>query len=110
MKKNSIQQTLIKENKKKYKRKSYKEPIYRTIRFNNKDVELKIYFKDGQFVAEFTLMPQTVYGTGEKIKVAIEEVVRQLDAFIDRCSDSLANGIALIPEIYNAYIYLIQEE
>lgn len=110
MKKESIQKTLIKEGKKKYKRKSYKEPIYRTIRFNNKDVELKIYFKDGQFVAEFTLMPQTVYGTGEKIKVAIEEVVRQLDAFIDRCSDSLANGIALIPEIYNAYIYLIQEE
>ena len=73
-----------------------------------KDV-LLTYFKEGQFIAEFTLMPQTVYGTGEKIKIATDEAVRQLSAFVDRCSDSLASGISLIPEIYNAYKYLIEE-
>ena len=109
MKKESIQKTLIKEGKKKHKRKSYKEPLYRTVRFNNKDVELKIYFKEGQFIAEFTLMPQTVYGTGEKIKIATDEAVRQLSAFVDRCSDSLSNGIPLIADIEKAYKYLIKE-
>ena len=109
MKNKSIRKEIHKEMKSKYNRKAYKEPIYRMVQFNGKEIELKIYFKDGQFVAEFQMMPQTVYGTGPKIKVAVDEAVRQLYAFVERCSDSLANGIALIPEIEKAYKYLIEE-
>lgn len=108
MRKKSIRKEIHKEMKSKYNRKSYKEPIYRMIKFNGKDIELKVYFKDGQFVAEFQLMPQTVFGTGPKITTAIDEAVKQLYAFVNRCSDSIANGIPLIPEIYDAYKYLIE--
>lgn len=109
MRKKSIRKEIHKEMKSKYNRKSYKEPIYRMIKFNGKDIELKVYFKDGQFIAEFQLMPQTVFGTGPKIKTAIDEAVRQLYAFVNRCSDSIASGIPLIPEIYEAYKYLTGE-
>ena len=109
MRKKSIRKEIHKEMKSKYNRKSYKEPLYRVVKFNGKDIELKIYFKDGQFVAEFPLMPNSVYGTGPKIKPAVDEAVKQLYAFVARCSESIANGIPLIPEIYEAYNFLIKE-
>jgi len=109
VKKKSIRKEIHKEMKSKYNRKSYKEPLYRVVKFSGKDIELKVYFKGGQFIAEFQMMPQTVFGTGPKIKTAIDEAVRQLYAFVNRCSDSISNGIALVPEIYEAYKYLTGE-
>jgi hypothetical protein len=109
MTKTNIEKELLKEMKRRRTKKSYKEPLYRTVRFNKKEIELKVYFKDGQFVAEFPLMPQTVFGTGAKIKVALDDAVNQLHAFVNRCSNSLSNGIPLIADIEKAYKYLIEE-
>jgi hypothetical protein len=110
MKKETIARELYKESTTKRKKKKFKEPLYRKIRFANKDIEIKVYFKGGQFVAEWELYPTSVYGTGVKIAHALDEVAAQLEAFIGRCSESIAAGIPLIKDMQDAYNYITKED